>query len=576
MKKKICIIFSLFLSIFFSLTPVQAKETVLSQMLVYAYINEDGSAHIKEIWDMSVYEGTEVYKVFNNMGPSKITNLKVKDETGLEYENIGKWNSNVQKEKKNGKCGLIQKSGGYELCFGIGEYGKKKYTFEYDISYFIKQYNDAQGINYAFFSDMSLKPKYARITVSSPYKFDGNNAKIWAFGYDGDVQFQAGKVVMKTKGGSSSRIQKMQLLMRIDDGTFENGFSVPMDFQAVLDDAKTGSNYDKESGFNPVAIFVILNIGFIVVVSVLLGTFLAKRTKQEPSVFNDHIPFDKKNLNMFRDIPCHKDIFEFYYLAKKANLISDTDRGGMIAALILRWVQEGYIHFDKREESHMVFFKKDGFSIDLSHDIPCHNRLDTKMLEYFRQAAGDNGCLETKEFDKWCKNHYTSIDSWFDDIDSFIEGEYRRKGLLSIESFNTSFMGLKMVKDRDVFDASIREEMEHVAGLKMFLQEMSLINEKEVIEVKMWEEYLIFASILGIADKVQDQLGEMCPTFNQQSNLDTIYTMHMVHMFAYNSMQASRAAAMAAQSSRSSGYGGGSSFGGGGGGFSGGGGGGVR
>lgn len=84
--------------------------------------------------------------------------------------------------------------------------------------------------------------------------------------------------------------------------------------------------------------------------------------------------------------------------------------------------------------------------------------------------------------------------------------------------------------------------MEHIIGLKKFLQEMSLIDEKEVIEVKLWEEYLIFASILGIADKVQEQLGKMCPTFNEQSNLDTIYTMHMVHMFAYNSMRASASA----------------------------------
>ena len=68
----------------------------------------------------------------------------------------------------------------------------------------------------------------------------------------------------------------------------------------------------------------------------------------------------------------------------------------------------------------------------------------------------------------------------------------------------------------------------------------------------------------------------MCPTFNEQSNLDTIYKMHMVHMFAYNSMRASASAHAQAEAARSGGFGGGSSFGGGGGGFSGGGGGGVR
>ena len=65
-------------------------------------------------------------------------------------------------------------------------------------------------------------------------------------------------------------------------------------------------------------------------------------------------------------------------------------------------------------------------------------------------------------------------------------------------------------------------------------------------------------------------MGRLCPTFNEESSLDTVYTMHMVHMFSHNSMYASQ------QASRSSGMGGSSSFGGGGGGFSGGGGGGVR
>lgn len=590
MKKRIYFIFSLLLCLLFSLTPVHASETIIKDMNVEVYINENGSAHIKEIWDMNITRGTEVYKVMNNMGPSQIKNLKVQDEKGFVYKNIGDWNVDATRQQKNGKCGLVKRDDNYELCFGIGNYGERTYIFEYDVTHFVKQYQDNQGLNYAFFSDMDISIEHALITVASPHPFNEDTVLIWAFGYHGNVVFKDDKVVLETENSMSGG--KMQLLMRINDGTFENAYQTNENFDDILADAKQGSDYDSYNNYDEnddnyfipgmisrtnrtVGLFIFLPFVMFFCLIVFGVIFAAKKYRQEPSVFSDYIPFSTKNVNMFRDIPCQKDIFEFYYLAKKAGLIGENDRGGMIAALILKWVQEGYIRFDKREESHMVFFKKDGFSIDLDKSIPCHNRLDSKMLQYFREAAGENRCLETKEFDKWCRNHYTSIDSWFDDIDSFIEEEYRRKGLISIEKTDTHFMGMKISKDRDVFDASIREEMEHIVGLKMFLEEMSLINEKEVIEVKLWEEYLIFASILGIADKVQEQLGEMCPTFNQQSNLDIIYTMHMVHMFAYNSMQASRAAASAAQSA-SSGFGGGSSFGGGGGGFSGGGGGGVR
>ena len=182
-------------------------------------------------------------------------------------------------------------------------------------------------------------------------------------------------------------------------------------------------------------------------------------------------------------------------------------------------------------------------------------------------------CLKTKEFEKWCGKHYEDIEEWFSSIDLYIKDEYQKKGLYSLESIATKVLGFNTTKEVEVYDTSIREEMEHILGFKYFLEEMSLIDEKSVIEVKMWEEYLIFASILGIADKVEEQLGKLCPTFNEQSELDTIYTMHMIHVFTRNSMYS---AVNAAQANASSGFGGSSSFGGGGGGFSGGGGGGVR
>lgn len=79
---------------------------------------------------------------------------------------------------------------------------------------------------------------------------------------------------------------------------------------------------------------------------------------------------------------------------------------------------------------------------------------------------------------------------------------------------------------------------------------------------------MIFAAILGIADKVQKQIGEVCPQFEDVSSINSFDTYYIARSFARSSVSAM-------QSSRSSGSGGSSSFGGGGS-FSGGGGGGVR
>lgn len=583
MKKKIYIIFSLFLICILplSIINVYASDVELEDIEIKATLDKNGNAHIQEIWKIDVYDGTEIYKVFDNMGDSKISHFKVVDDTGKNYQNIGEWDSDVDKDEKDGKCGIITKDDGYELCFGIGEYGERKYKFEYDISNFVQQYQDTQGFNYAFFSEMELEPEHVKITVSSPYQFNEDNAKIWGFGFYGSVLFENGNVVMETTE-SVPEGAKMQLLMQIENDTFKNAHKNSDYFKDILDDAIDDSDYEDDlydqgdhySAFpykdNTLLIvgIIFVPITLIAIVAIIIGIAYTKgKLKYQ---FNDHISLNKDDINMFRDIPCDKDIFKFYYLSKKIGLINDDDRSGLVAAILLRWIQRGYIEFEKEEVRQFLFFKKDGYSVDLDKGIPVENRLEEDLLSFFKEAAGSNKILETDEFEDWCQENYEEIDDWFEEIDKYIENDLRNRGLLTLETTYTHFIGIKFSHDTDTYDASIREEMEHILGLKKFLEEMSLIDEKEVIEVKLWEDYLIFASILGIADKVQKQLGRLCPTFNEESSLDTVYTMHMVHMFSHNSMYASQ------QASRSSGMGGSSSFGGGGGGFSGGGGGGVR
>lgn len=585
MKKILSVLFSVFVIALLSINGVNASHTDLKDMRIFATLKSDGTAHIQEKWTMDIDEGTEIYKVFNNMGDSKIENLSVKDEQGLEYKNIGEWDVDADKIEKDGKCGLVVKEDSYELCFGIGEYGERVYTFEYDITNFVQQYQNDQGFNYAFFSELSLEPAYVKIILDGPTDFSKENANIWAFGYYGNVWFEDGNVMMETTE-SVPEGAKMQLLMRMNNGTFASAHPNNQDFQDILDDAKEGSNYDDseyDQGDNYSSFVykedhsMVIGVGVVFGIVVVIAGFcavLGAKTKGGYQ-FRDGqlLKRSKEEVNFFRDIPCHKDPFEFYYLSRMLDIIGEDDKSGLIAAILLRWIQKGYINFEKEEVTHLFVFKKDGYSIDFKQDIPVTHPLEKRLLTFFKQAAGSNGVLETKEFEKWCGKHYEDIEEWFSSIDLYIKDEYQKKGLYSLESIATKVLGFNTTKEVEVYDTSIREEMEHILGFKYFLEEMSLIDEKSVIEVKMWEEYLIFASILGIADKVEEQLGKLCPTFNEQSELDTIYTMHMIHVFTRNSMYS---AVNAAQANASSGFGGSSSFGGGGGGFSGGGGGGVR
>ena len=574
MKKKICFIFSLFLISILSITNVHAGDFDLNNMDIKATLLEDGSIHIKEKWEVEIYEGTELYKVFDNMGKSHISNFKVTDEKGNIYTYINDWDIDADFDEKVLKCGIIQDDDRYELCFGISEYGKRTYTFEYDVSNFVQQYTDAQGFNYAFFSEMDVEVQDVRVVLDAPFDLDTSNSKIWGFGYNGTVKFVNGDVVMQT----SEPVEyegKVQLLMQLKDGLFKNASANNKSFESIVEDAMEGSEYSYEEYLNGKAFkykdnswMILVGFGIALAIGGTIATIygIAYSKGRKEFQFSDHIDLDKKNINMFRDIPCHKDVFEFYYLAKRLGMINEDDKSGIVAAILLKWVQAGYIDF-KKEETRTFFGKSEGFSIDLDRQIVTENELEEELLQFFKEAAGENGALEKKEFEKWCSKHYLSLETWFESIDTYIEEQYRRENKLDIEVTYTEFMKIKVSHDTDTYHPSIREEMEHILGLKMFLEEMSYIHEKEVIEVKMWEEYLIFASILGIAEKVEKQLGELCPTFNEQSRMDTIYTTRMVRTMSHTGVTAAFTA--------SQGGGGGSSFGGGGG-FSGGGGGGSR
>ena len=185
--------------------------------------------------------------------------------------------------------------------------------------------------------------------------------------------------------------------------------------------------------------------------------------------------------------------------------------------------------------------------------------------------ASKDGILESKEFEKWCNNNYSKILSWFDKV---IDGETAilvHEGKI-IEQETTT---LKIFKSKKyIVDPSMKDEAIKLKGLKNFLEEFSRMDDKEAIEVNMWEYYLIYAQILGIADKVAKQFKKLYPEIIDNPELGYTYTDIMfIHMVSHSGMRSATTSQQRAQS-YSSGGGGFSSGGGGGGSFGGGGGGG--
>ncbi len=122
----------------------------------------------------------------------------------------------------------------------------------------------------------------------------------------------------------------------------------------------------------------------------------------------------------------------------------------------------------------------------------------------------------------------------------------------------TSISSTRILKD------SIIEEYNKINGLKKYLTDYSVIKERYPIEIKLWGKYLVFATIFGIADKVQKEFKE--ELIKQGYNEETINTNYTSLIIASHCSEFYKMTIISTGSSSSGGYSGGGSGGGGGGG----------
>lgn len=180
MNKKICILTILILCIVLMFQTYSFADTdEFSNLTMNIQISENGTAYVTEIWNVKIYEGTEMYKPYYDLEDSEIRNFSVKDETGKEYALLSNWNVNATRENKKEKCGINEVDDGIELCWGIGDYGEHTYTISYEITNFVTAYQNYQMTYFTLVQkNMDPIPEEVTITIRSDSEFSSSNVAI--------------------------------------------------------------------------------------------------------------------------------------------------------------------------------------------------------------------------------------------------------------------------------------------------------------------------------------------------------------------------------------------------------------
>ena len=531
-----------------SATSLSARP-YLRSLDIRVVLSHTGDAYITETRQMEIdSEGTECYIGLGTPDGSEIRDLRVSDETGREFENVGRWDIDRSRSWKEGKCGIVAKHGGYELCWGLGDSGERTYITRYTYTNMVHAHPDADALRHVFLDqDVSPKPKYARVTIvaEDSTRFSEENCGIWGFRFYGDINFVGDSIVAETSEAMESR-SALYIMVRFDKGLFEPVVQENVTFEEKKQQAFEGSDYSSDDDLTKedILILIAMIVGLFVV-PVISGIWYFVYVWRARKKVN-------KDLLWYRDIPLKGNLQQANDMINAYKYLG-TDYNNLLSACILKLINMGAISIEQRmnqkgkTESNFVI-----------HELPNAGNqplLLRKIHNIFKEAAGSDTILEPRELKSYMKSSYNESIT-----DSFINTLHTKTSI-------------SQYKER-------LDEVRQVFGLKKFLQEFSLLDERHVNEVSLWKDYMIYATLFGIADQVIKDMKKINPEY---FNMDQVanqmadnMTLPMIYSTLHNST--SRATAeKAAREARASGHGGHSSWGGGGGGFSGGGfGGGVR
>ena len=568
--KRIFKIIPLLLIIF--IFPVIVKANTINKIDMDINIDDNGTAHVTEKWSASLDSGTEGYKPYYNIGNAKITNFKV-SENKEQYKFQDNWNTEGSFKDKAYKNGINYVSEGLELCFGISKYGNHEYTLNYDIEGFVTTLTDADMIYWTLVPhNLSSKPENVHIKIYSN-KYFSNELPVWGYGkYGATAYVYDGYIEMNSEGTLASD-EYMTILVKFDKGTFNTYNTLDNNFDYYHKMAEEGAVKYTENSGNYNSGFTIMNIvGFIfssfIFVMIFLGIIkAAKNAGSNIGAYNLNFGKDGKKLPKdipnVRDIPFDKDIYKTNWIAESYRL--NRRKTDVLGAILLKWLMEKKIEITK-VQTKKLFKEKEETAVVLKSDASFENELETKLFNMMYEASKD-GILETNEFNKWCGDNYEKILDWFDSVLDYQTKKYLSDNIITTEEI-TKFKVFTSIKYN--VNESLKNEAIKLKGLKNFLEEFSRIDDREAIEVNLWEYYLIYAQILGIANKVAKQFKKLYPEIIENNQYGYSYDDFIfINTFSYGSINSAETSRSRAEG-YSSGGGGFSSGGGGGGSFGGG------
>ena len=520
---------------------------------IRAVLRPDGSARITQVWDVNVVRGTEWYIPIDNLGKMSVTDLSV-SENGQPFVSEGnRWDVDRSLEEKTGRCGIVEKRDGVELCWGKTSYGSHVWTLEYTVTGLVQSFTDADGFNFMFvnpgFDAPAQHVKVTLVNGTGGPEWTYDNTRVWGFGSYGDIDVLNGQIVYESSEPFTKESSVIGLV-RFEKGQFTPTVRHDKSFDELKKKALEGSSYGKKDKDQTIFMWIFaLLFGGSLFAAIRVAVLQALGYKYKKSMYGK-----TKITEWFREAPLDGNLFASSYVLDNGwRFGGPSSSKNLIGAFFLRWVLDGRVIVrpdpDKAKRVNLAFIP----GLEFEDDV------EGALYEMALEASGGNLLLESGEFEKWSEKHYKKFLAWPDRAKARGRSILHEKNLL-LHGSDTNDKG--------------KVQACRVVEFKNFLNDFTLHSERGAGEVGLWKDYLVFAQLYGIADKVAEQFQKLYPKeFQELSESVGVNPNDMMRTIRLNNITTTSAVNRAAskyQAGSIKGTGGHTSFGGGGG-FSGGG-----
>ncbi len=562
---------------------IYAGELNLNSLKFNVLLNEDGSMNVTEIWDISIKDTNTLYKTFplDSEGFDGFSNATVYEilENGEKIP-FARTNKEVYHVEKGAYYSLINSKSDYEIAWGVSINGRdtKRYEINYTVDNIIHKYNDCAELYWQFIGkSFEIDADFVDGTVILPQNnYTKEDIKVWAHGQlNGNINIISNnEIKFEVSNFKAGEMLEVRIAMPTSLFPSSNKIISVAKLDSIIEEETIWANEANEERQRTENIekmidlivkgFCIFSIIFFLIKLVKYIGIMKKTPKLVPDI----------KLDYYREIPGGDDALPTDAAFLQGYMESNIPN--IVSSMMLDLALKKALAFEIIDKTP----SKQEITVKLLLEDSNKLKIEEKILyDYLEKVVKKENSFTMKDLEKYIEKHITSFNKMTNNIIEETKNTQVKKGIFDLEinkvhSKNIGISILYFVLAIFTLFASIMlsslysraylliiplvlfiilfivtlnvaqryngvtqegvNQKERWNGLKKYMKDFSLLDEKEIPALVMWERYLVYATVFGIAEKVLKQLKLKYPELSDEGALTGTTYMYLMYSTGIN------------------------------------------